>query len=94
MAHLGFHPAAGLGDLMNGWFVVPQNPIRGYSTGLVASLQGTSPNRILRRPRLRELMQGGFTVPQNPIRTALSGVGASPLHPGIRMTRGGNSWRT
>jgi len=74
MPHIPFHPAIGFGDLMDGWFVVPQNPIRDGGTPLVPSLQATQPNRVMRKGRLAELMPGAFTVPQNPLRTAL-GVG-------------------
>lgn len=77
MARLNFHPAIGFGDLMDGWFVVPQNPIRTPGTPLVPSLQATAPGRILRRGRLAELMPGGFTVPQNPLRMALGSIGCS-----------------
>ena len=75
MPHLPFHPAIGFGDLMSGWFVVPQNPIRDSGTPLVPSLQATQPNRVMRKARLAELMPGGFTVPQNPLRMALGGMG-------------------
>ena len=73
MPHIPFHPAIGFGDLMDGWFVVPQNPIRDAGTPLVPSLQATAPNRVLRKARLAELMPGQFTVPQNPLMMALSG---------------------
>ncbi len=94
MAHLNFHPAIGFGDLMAGWHVVPQNPIRDAGTPLVPSLQATQPNRVIRRGRLNELMPGGFSVPQNPLRTALSGgMGVNPgPRPVYRV--GGGSWRT
>lgn len=71
MPHLPFHPAIGFGDLMDGWFVVPQNPIRDGGTPLVPSLQATQPNRVMRKARLAELMPGQFTIPQNPLRMAL-----------------------
>ena len=73
MPHIPFHPAIGFGDLMAGWFVVPQNPIRDAGTPLVPFLQATAPNRVMRKARLAELMPGGFTVPQNPLRMALNG---------------------
>lgn len=86
MPHLPFHPAIGFGDLMDGWFVVPQNPIRDAGTPLVPSLQATQPNRVMRRARLAELMPGGFTVPQNPLRMAL-GMGKM----GCGCSSGGSS---
>lgn len=73
MPHLPFHPAIGFGDLMSGWHIVPQNPIRDAGTPLVPSLQATQPNRVMRKARLAELMPGQFTVPQNPLRLALGG---------------------
>ena len=75
MPHINRHPAPGFGDLMAGWFVVPQNPLRMNDPGtpLVPSLQATAPGRTLRKARLAELMPGGFVVPQNPLRMALSG---------------------
>lgn len=95
MAHLNFHPAIGFGDLMPGWHVVPQNPIRDAGTPLVPSLQATQPNRVMRRGRLAELMPGGFVVPQNPLRTALSGgLGVTPMPFRPMRRQGGGSWRT
>ncbi len=73
MARLNFHPAPGLGDLLPGYFVVPQNPIRDAGTPLVPSLQATMPNRSFRIARIGELMPGQFTVPQNPLMMALTG---------------------
>lgn len=70
---LRFHPAPGFGDLMPGWFVVPQNPITTPGTALVPSLQGTRPNQVLRRTTMAELMPGSFTVPQNPLWRAITG---------------------
>lgn len=74
MPHIPFHPAIGFGELMQGWHVVPQNPIRDAGTPLVPSVQATAPNRVLRTPRLAELMPAAYSLPQNPLRAAL-GVG-------------------
>jgi hypothetical protein len=52
--------APGLGDILPGNFVVPQNPI-------------TSPIAGAYVPHIGELMPGKFVVPQNPLLTALSG---------------------
>lgn len=71
MPHLRYHPAPGFGDLLPGFAVVPQNPIRDASTGLVPSLQALSAYRITRRPHVGELMPAQFTVPQNPLVNAL-----------------------
>jgi hypothetical protein len=74
MAHLSFHPAPGLGDLLAGYFVVPQNPIRDAGTPLVPSVQATHPNKVMRVKHIGELLRASFTVPQNPlIRTLADG---------------------
>jgi hypothetical protein len=74
---LPMHPAPGLGDLMPGWFVVPQNPILDRGTPLVPSVQATNPNGISRIPRLGDLVVGSFTVPQNPL------TNPSPMQAGM-----------
>ncbi len=100
MARLNAHPAPGFGDLMDGWFVVPQNPIRTPGTPLVPSLQATAPGRVLRRGTLAELMPGGFSVPQNPLRMALGGLGCGCSSGACGQANytlnglGGGSWRT
>ena len=55
MAHIGIHPAPGLGELIPGSFVVPSNPIvpRSYI------------------PRVGELLPASFPVPQNPLIAAM-----------------------
>lgn len=68
MAHLNFHPAPGLGDLLPGAFVVPQNPIDGESRRATSYV-----------PRMGELLPGSFSVPQNPLIAALSS--GNPLKP-------------
>jgi hypothetical protein len=57
---LNSHPAPGLGDLLPGFFVVPQNPItdRGPTTYV---------------PRIGEILPGSFPVPQNPIKDYMTG---------------------
>lgn len=55
MAHIGYHPAPGLGVLMPGWFVVPNNPIR----------------PVHRTPHIGELLPASFPVPQNPLISAM-----------------------
>ena len=75
MAHLPFHPAPGLGDLLPGSFVVPQNPVRGDGTPLVPSVQATAPGMVVRVPSLADLLQASFTLPQNPLRPGMSGLG-------------------
>lgn len=55
MAHIGRHPAPGLGELIPGSFVVPSNPI-------------VQPSYI---PHIGELLPASFPVPQNPLIAAL-----------------------
>ena len=55
--NIPFHPAPGIGELLPGFFVVPQNPIR--------DAMGMSGVRY--QPHIGELMPASFTVPQNPI---------------------------
>lgn len=73
MSHLSFHPAPGLGDLMPGSFVVPQNPIQNDGTPLVPSVQAQNGGRISYRPKIGDLLPGAFPVPQNPIIRNLAG---------------------
>ena len=69
--HLPFHPAPGLGDLLPGSFVVPQNPILDAGTALVPSVQAAAGGRVVRVPHIGELLPARFDVPQNPLRDAL-----------------------
>lgn len=80
------HPAPGLGDLLPGWHVVPQNPIRDaeLSTAIVASTTAKAGGRVVKVPSMGELMPGMFVVPQNPLRTAL----ATPPGAGVPGTHG------
>jgi len=69
--NIGRHPAIGLGELLPGWFAVPQNPMDGPVTYIrgIGDILGT----------------GGFTVPQNPVVSRASGViqpiGTAPGQP-------------
>jgi hypothetical protein len=54
MANLNIHPAPGLGDLTQGFYVVPQNPLQFATEG------------VSRVTTLGELLAGSFVVPQNP----------------------------
>ncbi len=71
-----FHPSPGLGDLLPGWFVVPQNPVRPDSTVLVPSVQASMPGQIARKSHMGEFLPATFSVPQNPIlRNLATGMG-------------------
>jgi len=65
MATIKSHPAPGLGLLLPGSFVVPQNPLSG--------------GQIKYIPKMGELLPSRFSVPQNPLiarlRSSLSGLG-------------------
>ena len=69
---LNYHPAPGLGDLLPGFFVVPQNPI--------TDTQGTT-----YVPRIGDILPGSFPVPQNPIKDYMTGqlslIGRQPGDP-------------
>lgn len=70
MANLNYHPAPGLGDLLPGFFVVPQNPITSVNSGVTYV------------PGIGDVLPGSFVVPQNPIKSYTSGkvvpIGTSP----------------
>lgn len=70
--NLPFHPAPGLGDLLPGFFVVPQNPIKDATTYV---------------PRIGEILPGSYPVPQNPIKDYMQGrihqIGREPGTPGM-----------
>jgi hypothetical protein len=72
-----FHVAPGLGDLMNGWFAVPQNPMRPDGTVIAPSVMAVNPNEVVKFRSLGDLVSGSFVVPQNPVakETGLSGLG-------------------
>lgn len=83
MPMLNFHPAPGLGDLLPGWFDVPQNPIRPDSTALVPTVRAAVGNRVTRKPTMGELLPGTmFTVPQNPVMQNMAGSGLAGFTPG------------
>lgn len=79
MAHIGFHPAPGLGDLLPGEFVVPQNPIRDAGTPLVPSAVAVMGGRPYKIPHIGDLLPGKFVVPQNPlVNTLVNGYSGMP----------------
>jgi len=78
MAHIGYHPSPGLGDLLPGFFVVPQNPI----TMAEQEAMG-KPMHTTRVPHMGELVRASFTVPQNPLLNALATVGRAPGMAGL-----------
>ncbi len=82
MPMLPFHPAPGLGELLPGWFDVPQNPLRPDSTDLVPTVRAAVGNRVTKKPTMGELIQGiVFNVPDNPVVTQLKGgMGMIPAH--------------
>jgi len=53
--NLPYHPAPGLGDLLPGYFSVPQNPI-------------TDRLPVTMTPGIGDILPGSFPVPQNPIK--------------------------
>lgn len=73
MSMISYHPAPGLGDLLPGFFVVPQNPIK--------DAQG-----VTYVPRIGEILPGSYAVPQNPIKDYMGGrlnlIGREPGVPG------------
>lgn len=74
--NINVHPAPNraLGELMPGWYDVPQNPIMAAKYGIGYT------------PTLGEIMPGNFVVPQNPIADYASGsvlpLGVQPGAPG------------
>lgn len=62
MANLSIHPAPGLGDLLPGFFAVPQNPIDVGLSGITYA------------PGIGDILPGAFAVPQNPIKDYTSGT--------------------
>ncbi len=73
MSMIQYHPAPGLGDLLPGFFVVPQNPI-------------TDAQGVTYVPRIGEILPGSYAVPQNPIKDYMAGrlnlIGREPGVPG------------
>jgi len=78
------HPAPGLGDLLPGWHVVPQNPIRDAGTAIKATVTAKAGGAVVKVPGMGELLPGMFVVPQNPLRQVLS----SPPGSGVPGTKG------
>lgn len=77
MAMINQHPAPGLGDLLPGFYVVPQNPIKEAVTYV---------------PRIGEILPGSFPVPQNPIKDYMSGrLNLIGREPGVQGTVNGVS---
>lgn len=76
MARMNYHMAPGLGDLIPGWFVVPQNPIQAAAQGGVKYI-----------PKMGELIGASFVVPQNPLKRALGLPEAPPS-----MLQRGSTW--
>jgi hypothetical protein len=67
MAQIQLHPAPGLGDLLAGWFAVPQNSVT---------------DGVTYTPGIGDILPGSFVVPQNPIRDFTKGqvqlIGQNP----------------
>lgn len=89
MPMLNFHPAPGLGDLLPGWYSVPQNPLRPDSTPLVPTVRAATGNAITMKPKMGDLLPGTmFTVPQNPVRrNLLSSMGMAGMGCGCGCDR-------
>ena len=62
MSHIHRHPAPGLGELIPGWWNVPNNP---FNQPTVKSV----------RPSVGELVRTNWVLPQNPLANSLSTVG-------------------
>jgi hypothetical protein len=61
---LNHHPSPGFGELLPGFFVVPQNPIWDNKS------QGNAPNAfagVKYIPSIGDILPGRFSVPQNPL---------------------------
>lgn len=75
MAFLPHHPAQGFGDLLPGFFVVPQNPLWNNKSRSRAPM-GFAGARYI--PHIGDLLPSRFSVPQNPLISALrSGMSLS-----------------
>jgi hypothetical protein len=74
MSNLNYHPAPGLGDLLAGAYVVPQNPIQMAREGISVV------------PALGDFVAASFVVPQNPLRDQVLGITA-PIGQGISGRR-------
>lgn len=65
MAWVNHHVAPGLGDLLPGWFVVPQNPI-------------AQPHELKRVESIGEFLPARLLTPYNPLLHSLASVGRAP----------------
>jgi hypothetical protein len=67
MAQIQLHPAPGLGDLLAGWFAVPQNSVT---------------DGVTYTPGIGDILPGSYVVPQNPIKDFTKGqvqlIGQNP----------------
>lgn len=57
---LNMHPAIGLGEMLPGWFAVPQNPVQ-------------AAHGVTYTPGIGEIIGGTFAVPQNPVKDYTAG---------------------
>jgi hypothetical protein len=68
--NIAFHPAPGLGDLLPGFYAVPQNPFEMAETG------------ITRTPSIGDILPAAYVVPQNPIKDFVAGQ-VKPIGQGV-----------
>ncbi len=61
MAQIGVHPAPGLGELMAGWFDVPQNPMKLAQDG------------VQYVPTVQDVLPHSMPTPDNPVKDFTSG---------------------
>ena len=59
--NLSIHPAPGFGDLLPGWYAVPQNPVDAGMSGISYT------------PGIGDILPGVYAVPQNPLKDYISG---------------------
>jgi hypothetical protein len=76
-ANIHIHPAPGLGELMPGWFAVPQNPI------------DFAKNGVSYTPGIGDILPASFVVPQNPIMDYVNG-NVKLIGQGSGAPKGGN----
>lgn len=58
---LNMHPATGLGEMLPGWFDVPQNPVTAAARGITYT------------PGIGEIIGAAYSVPQNPVKDFMKG---------------------
>jgi hypothetical protein len=73
MSNLAYHPAPGLGDLLTGYYVVPQNPLQMAQEGVSV------------KPALGDFVAASFVVPQNPLLAQITGT-VAPIGQGAAGT--------